>query len=258
MGLHQTTVQEALGRKGVPLRRPLRLSQKDLAGKEKEIVRRYLAGESGDEIAETLNTSRFIIYLVLKGQGVPRRPRARTAEQLALIRSKRRPQIKVLSDRDPLRQAQLARAKAHELTTLNKPPNPLMKTVSQAFRLQGYKYRLNGAVDVYNPNLVVEHVAIELLNRTLNGTHLNQVLRGDRLRALMKEGYTVVYLRVGKKHLMELETKAIPALFTIIEQTKTDAEPSFYMLDYDGSTMHKGTANEGFVDRISTLRRDYT
>ncbi len=259
MGLHTKTVHEALGRKGVSLKKSHQFSQKDLASSEKDIIRRYLAGESGEEIAETFNTSRFIVYLILKNHDTPLRPHGRTPEEMKLVQAAKSPaKIKMPSQVDhTMHTARLAHARIREANALNKPNNEAMIKISQTLKSHGYKARFKGAIDIYNASFVVEHVAIEALNSKFGTAIYKSKLKGTRLRTMMKDGYTVVYLRVSDLRLEELETKAMPALFTLIEQTKTDTEPSFYVLHYDGSILRKGTANEGSVDKVSILKKDY-
>lgn len=199
---------------------------------EREIARRYEAGETEQVIARSLSVSRNVIARVLSAQGVTRR----TMSESHLLRARnqtpeqRRAQSQAAHDAvrgvsRPIEELERkAQTNQKKLVNVSETEN----VVRDALERLGVAVVPQKAIGKYNVDLCIgDSLAVEILG----GHWHSHKSHGDRVRFLLDEGFTVAYVWVSKERPLVV-TRLATALIRLTPKQ------GYFVLKGDGTILH--------------------
>ena len=241
-GIPRSTIYSRLYAAGVTLRSEAesrRLSARaDRAVYSAEVVRRFRNGESVKSLATEFNVERSNIHLCLADKGVT--PRNRSESMFARMSKtslEERKELvahaneamrhlppdfhKACSEKQAIRkQASLAKVGAGEAQ--------FMHWLQQ----RGYEGRPQIAVGVYNIDILLRHIAVEIHINSGN-PHAMPYYR-KRIIKLLNSGYDVLYIKVSKQRQLESATANYAIAFLKMRDRVPSMPCEYRMIRGDG------------------------
>jgi hypothetical protein len=207
----------------------------------KEIITRYNRGESENALALSLGVSRSVIRRVLLAHEV--RPRDSTVANRLMMKSRtpeenqRNTAAAHVAARNHVHtlEEKTKRAATRELKQLHTSPNELY--LAELLHKQGFESTPQKAIGVYNCDIAVGNVAIEIYGGVWHSSGSHAARSDERFRYIFDNGWRVAIIWVDERRY-PLNARVLVPLLTYLRDTVQ--RENTLILRGNGTTFYQG------------------